>query len=360
MNIFVYNGQTHVGGGQTYIQNIVIELQKLHHHVYLDQDALSRQTLQKLFRRSFDVVVLNVYFPRDLLLSLCLLLLRIPVINVVHGIWFLERRSMNVKQSFVTTFKYWITQYMMCLAAHKVVVVCEYERILLEKYFPGIRNKTVIIPGASDKKLFYPCRWAEIPSVRKQLHLPQANILLMVTRLERRKGIELAIQAVRKLIQKKPNTLLLIIFPSGIFYPVGYFLELLQLVDSLSIGPHVHFITGISGTALTAYYQSADMFIMSSKELENFSLSCMESLSCGCPVITFSTGGTPELIRQIDAHLVTKTVAAQSLSRGILWYLSLSKRRKIYIRKRVLRISALYSWRKSAAKFFSIMADACP
>ena len=62
---------------------------------------------------------------------------------------------------------------------------------------------------------------------------------------------------------------------------------------------------------LAEIYTAADYFINPTRE-ENFPTVNIESLACGTPVITFNTGGSPEII-DADTGYITKRDAASSI-----------------------------------------------
>ena len=70
---------------------------------------------------------------------------------------------------------------------------------------------------------------------------------------------------------------------------------------------HVRFEGQLDGEALVRRFRAADMQLCTS-DFENWSLSILEGLACGLPVVTTPTGGTPDLLRPIDATLVSPGV----------------------------------------------------
>ena len=60
-----------------------------------------------------------------------------------------------------------------------------------------------------------------------------------------------------------------------------------------------------SAQELADYYSMADVFVNATLE-DNFPTTNLEALSCGTPVITYETGGSPESIDEMVYHLAAK------------------------------------------------------
>ena len=56
---------------------------------------------------------------------------------------------------------------------------------------------------------------------------------------------------------------------------------------------------------LSIIYNAADIFVMPSLE-EAFGQTCLESMSCGIPVVAFDTGGIPDMIKNYETGLLAK------------------------------------------------------
>lgn len=54
---------------------------------------------------------------------------------------------------------------------------------------------------------------------------------------------------------------------------------------------------------LAELYTRADVFVMPTRE-ENFPTVSIESIACGTPVVTFNTGGSPEMLNDISGIVV--------------------------------------------------------
>ena len=66
---------------------------------------------------------------------------------------------------------------------------------------------------------------------------------------------------------------------------------------------------------LAKYYNMADVFINPTLE-DNFPTTNIEALACGTPVITFKTGGSPEIISE-NTGIVVKKGDLEQLTQAI-------------------------------------------
>ena len=71
---------------------------------------------------------------------------------------------------------------------------------------------------------------------------------------------------------------------------------------------------------LAKVYSASDIFLAPSIE-ENFANTCLESLSCGTPVVAFPVGGMPEIIDHKLNGFLCSDVSSNSLFDGIKWFL---------------------------------------
>lgn len=344
MNILIYQNISNIGGANTYIKNIYKNLYNTNHKVYLLEEKGIFELVKYIFNKRITLVILNLHVPRDLILAISLKIFRIHYFSVVHGLWFLESKSMNPFQSKVVTFKYWITQYVIALLSTKTIVVSKYEYEYIERYFPYVSHKSKIIPGGVDRRIFNP----KNDKLFTKYHSFENSSLLIVSRLERRKGIHLAIKALKIVIKIFPNIKLYIIFPAKSLNQIDYFQELIELIDDNNIGKHVIFQSGIKQKDLVKYYRNAKLFISSSVDLETFGLSFIESLNCGCPAICFDTGNPARVLKKIDNRLIAREITDLGLANIILWYLSLDKKSQETIIEKSITVARKYNWKKSA------------
>lgn len=94
--------------------------------------------------------------------------------------------------------------------------------------------------------------------------------------------------------------------------------------------PDFPFKTSFLGTInndeqLALHYAAADAFLIPSLE-DNLPYTVMESLACGTPVIAFTTGGIPDMVRhQYNGYLATYR-SAESFTDGMEWVIKYPQR----------------------------------
>jgi len=85
---------------------------------------------------------------------------------------------------------------------------------------------------------------------------------------------------------------------------------------------NIEYINNQSDVAL--YYSASDLFVYPSLA-DNCPLVVLESLACGTPVISFDTGGIPELIEHLQSGYVAQYKDTWDFIHGIELFLNNSK-----------------------------------
>ncbi|MFB6199677.1 MAG: glycosyltransferase family 4 protein [Candidatus Nanohaloarchaea archaeon] len=189
----------------------------------------------------------------------------------------------------------------------------------------GDVNNTKIVPLAVDTEKF--SYSANPRTKREEIGLPEDRpILLTVRRLVARMGLENLVESMNFIKQSHPDALLVI---GG----KGYLRNKLEsLIEENGLQDNIRLEGFIPEEDLPVYYQSADLFIMPTLELEGFGLSTIESLSCGTPVVATPVGANPEVVGSLDTDLICEGTNPVSLSETISNWLS--KGFNEYLRKR--------------------------
>jgi phosphatidyl-myo-inositol dimannoside synthase len=166
------------------------------------------------------------------------------------------------------------------------------ERILHEQWALSRRRIRVIHPGV-DTDRFAPT--ARDPRVRAALGWGGRPVVLTVGRLQRRKGHDQMIRALRTVRESIPDVLYAIVGD-------GEEREYLRdLVDREGHGGHVQFLGALDDDAMVRCYQQCDLFVLPNRQvgedIEGFGMVLVEAQACGKPVVAGASGGTAETIR---------------------------------------------------------------
>jgi glycosyltransferase involved in cell wall biosynthesis len=205
--------------------------------------------------------------------------------------------------------RFLIEDYVMT-RCQRVVVMSEFmkERVMRIHRIPP--EQIALIPGAADHEQFQPP--ADRAQIRRELGLPQDRTILFTLRnLVPRMGLDQLIEAV-SLLGEEGRDLSLLIGGEGPLRPT-----LLDRIAQLSLTDRVRLLGFVPEKQLCRYYQSADLVVMPTSELEGFGLVTVEALAAGAPVLGTPVGALPEVLRRIDPFLVTDGTAATDLAEGL-------------------------------------------
>jgi len=291
----------------------------------------TRKLIKKiLLKEKFDYVIFN--FPFSAVGAILSgKINRGNTFSLFHGAIFLEKKSLlckarlnflqNLRFSLITLV-YKLTQKTM-LSYGKVICFSQYSKRLLKRAF-NIKKKIHV--------LSVPCFKTEFSERNKKRFKEELGfskdifIFLIASRIEPRKGIHLAIEAMRYLFEEKQKIKVLIIGPIW-NNAVSYFMDLYQHAKFYDENT-VFFKNEVSFEVLQKYYYSADATIMPSVDLETFGMTTLESLSFGVPVIGIPVGATKEILSRINEKLLAEKANAKSLAKVIKWYLHLSNKQR--------------------------------
>jgi D-inositol-3-phosphate glycosyltransferase len=131
---------------------------------------------------------------------------------------------------------------------------------------------------------------------RAGLGLGDEAVMLYVGRIQRLKGIELAIRAAEQLVPAldRPLRFLVIGGASGAAGDIEV-TRLSALVDELGLRDVVRFVGAVPHRDLPAYYRAADALVLCSHS-ESFGLAALEAHSCGTPVVGTPVGGLSHVV----------------------------------------------------------------
>ncbi|MBU1544353.1 MAG: glycosyltransferase [Proteobacteria bacterium] len=292
-----------------------------------------------LIRKHKIDIVLSHLLGSNLYCSIAGLLCRIPVLSIFHG--FVDssenERAMQIKVNAIN------------IGSKKIVFVSD----MLGKEFIGrfgfSSRKSVTVYNGVETSVFKPQR---DETLRAELGILPDHILIgAVGNIRPAKDYHTFLKAARQVYDKNSKCRFVIVGQGrGALYQ-----SLLNLRADLGLAD-ICFFTGFRDQA-SVLYNNFDVFLSTSIS-EGFSISTIEALACGLPVVATRSGGPDEIIRlsgcgvlcdhdvQSIAESVLKTIETQDQSAD-----------SASIRNRC--VENLFSTRVMLQKYESLIIEAC-
>ncbi len=236
-------------------------------------------------------------------------------------------------------------------ASDAVVALSEFSVGQLTDRFHLPRAKIERIAGGVDVARFAPSH--SKLAYRRQLGLAGEPFLFAAGRLVRRKGFDRLVGAMWQIVRRFPDALLVI----GGEGPEREALE--GLVTSLGLARNIR-LPGHLDRALVDHYRAADVFVLSSVQLETFGLVTLEALASGTIAVGTPSGATPEILRDIDARLVTRDGTAEALAGTVLRVLTEPWAAALTQQRLVAHVRDRYTWAAHVDRLERIYARVGP
>lgn len=177
-------------------------------------------------------------------------------------------------------------------------------------------EKVIIIHPAVNPERFHP--QIDGSQVVTRHHLQEKRVILTVARLVERKGIDVVIRAMPRMLEAVPGAVYLII-------GTGPYQEKLErLARESGLEGRVIFAGHIPDEELPYYYGACDVFVLVSRtladreEMEGFGIVYLEAGACGKPVIGGRGGGTSEAIEDGVTGLLVDPLDVNEVANAIV------------------------------------------
>jgi phosphatidylinositol alpha-1,6-mannosyltransferase len=166
------------------------------------------------------------------------------------------------------------------------------KRLLQEEWGLPDEQVRLMHPGV-DTQRFTPA--GRDPAVRAALGWGDRPVVLTVGRLQKRKGQDQMILALRTIRQVVPDILYAVVGHGEERTSLG------ELVAREGLGQYVQFLGQPNDEKLVQCYQQCDLFALPNrqvgKDIEGFGMVLLEAQACGKPVVAGDSGGTAETMR---------------------------------------------------------------
>ncbi len=208
----------------------------------------------------------------------------------------------------------------------------------------GYQGELKIIPNGIDLS------WQQMDSILldKSLSLPpHSKVVLTVSRLVKKNGLEFLIKAMALL----PDNYHLLIIGEG---PLRGSLQ--RLVGKLKLKHRVHFLGQIPYHHLPAYYARADVFCRPSLT-EGLGNVFLEAMAMRVPVVATPVGGIVDIIKDRENGLLVKVGDPQDIALNLKEAVENEALRQRFIQAGAALVKDKYSWDKIARDMRQIFLD---
>lgn len=177
------------------------------------------------------------------------------------------------------------------------------------------------------------------------------RVLLLVARLHRIKGVDLALRVLAELLNEAPEVRLLVA-GSGPELP-----QLRRLITGLHLEENVRLLGQRSREQLTSLYNLADIVLSTSrKDLLPFSL--MEASACGRPCVASDVGAVRDIVVDGETGLVVSQGGSKALCNAVLSLLRDDDRRTVFGSEARRRMEKYFSFSKVAKNLLEVYREA--
>jgi len=205
-------------------------------------------------------------------------------------------------------------------------------------------QRVVSIPNAIDQHVYRPQGKSE---ARIDAGLPtDKRVVLFVSQkiTDRRKGMEYFVEAVKRLVEERPETL-----GDTVVAVLGAHSEEMEGRLPLPVYP-MGYVD--DERRIVRIYNAADVYVLPSLE-DNLPNTIMESMACGVPCVGFRVGGIPEMIDHQRNGYVANPRDARDLARGMRWVLFEASAEELS-KAAVSKVWTCYSQQSVAVKYLEI------
>ncbi len=223
--------------------------------------------------------------------------------------------------------------------AKKIVATADLGRVACVN--PGIEGGTIVYDEA------------KIEALKRRYNLAGKTVLLTVGRLTKRKGADMALEA----LNLAKNSL-----PELAFVIIGQGEEEANLrskIGNLGLGRQTHILTGVEDEEKMNWYKLCDIFIMTAcqigADMEGFGIVYLEAGLAGKPVIAGASGGVADAVADNINGLLVDPTNPEQIAEAIVKlakYPSLRNRLGDAGRQRALEN---FNWEGQAKKIFDFL-----
>ena len=238
--------------------------------------------------------------------------------------------------------------------ADAVVSVSNYsaKRLLEQDVTP--RRSSVITNGA-DPDRFAPGTAADRRAALAELGLSEGHIIVSVGHVSERKGQDLLIRALPRILESIPDAHYAIVGKPTRAPEFG------ELAAQLGVADRVHFLGQVDSARLTRLLAGADVHAMTSRhtadQFEGYGIAVVEAAFCGKASVVTGDSGLAEAVIDGQTGLVARPEDPADIARAVVALLGNDQRRREMGAAARQRALAEQTWHHTAKQFEAVLAE---
>src|SRR3989475_2338625 len=257
-----------------------------------------------------------------------------------------ELNAWSLKKSRIKKGLYWLLVGRNCLnTASALHLTSEDERVAARRLAPG--TPSVVIPLGTDTftEEEFPARGR---FRKKYPMLDQKLLIVFLSRLDHKKGLDLLFPAISALAMGRDN-FAVVIAGSG---EREYEAEVHDLVLAHGLKEKVIFTGFVQGQDKTDLLRDADVFVLPSYD-ENFGLAVIEAMAVGVPVVISNNVGIHHAVTEYGAGVVTACESGE-ITHALNNLLKHDSLRRTMGQNGMKLVKEKFAWEKVARELFGL------
>jgi len=249
-----------------------------------------------------------------------------------------------LQDAFKNDYYKWVTRYTLTHSSH---FFCDCNEVLKKAVeVSGFdANNATKFPWGIDLERFYPVN--EVSEVRKKLGWQDKFVIISTRSWEKIYGIEDMLQAFRQIHSNIPEARLLLLGDGSLSK------ELEDFISGNSLKGVVHHAGPVQNGLLPEYFRASDLYI-SCSATDGSSISLLEAMACGLPVVVSDIPGNREWVVDGENGFFGTWKSPDSYAAAVLKYFEVSDADKDNIRKSNRKIAEERAdWNKNFNKLLS-------
>lgn len=304
---------------------------------YLRGIPLLAKAAQRLLARPPELILpMNVAYGGLAMLLLKVLGLQRPYAMLAHGLEFTRfQHSPVLRRLYLRVYA----------GAEQIFANSDFTRRRLADF--GVTRPIDLMHPGVDTRRFSP----EGPNFRSRLSLEGRPILGTLSRLVERKGLDMVLRALPRVLAEFPQAVYLVV-GDGPDRP-----RLEGLAEELGVASAVRFAGEAGEETLPDWFRTCDVFVLPSREIqssghvEGFGIVFLEAGACGIPVIGGRSGGVVEAVQDGVTGVLVNPGDSEDLAEALLKILRNPDRARAMGQAGRTRAERAFTWENAQIPF---------